>query len=39
MDGFEFEMEMNGVHPIYDLDENIEDEPDEDESLSGLRNH
>jgi hypothetical protein len=41
MDGFEFEMEMNGVHPIYDLDENIDDEPEEDEdkTLSGLRNH
>lgn len=31
IDGFEFEMRMNGVHPIYDLDEKIDDERAEDD--------
>ena len=37
IDGFEFEMEMNGVHPIYDLDAEIEDEcaGEEDEDFGG----
>jgi hypothetical protein len=37
VDGFDFEMEMNGVHPIYDLDAEIEDEcaEDEDEDFEG----
>lgn len=37
VDGFEFEMEMNGVHPIFDLDEELEDKctQGEDEDFEG----
>lgn len=31
IDGFDFEMEMNGIHPIYDLDDKPEDDHAEDE--------
>lgn len=35
IDNFEFEMQMNGVHPIYDLDPEIDEEcaDDEDDDL------
>lgn len=32
IDGFDFEMQMHGIHPIYDLDAEIED----DEPESGI---
>lgn len=33
MDGFEFEMRMDGVHPIYDLDQTTDNEHNDDEDF------